>query len=180
MAEFNPAHTWIGVGNKSGGILFIVGMEGTSGRLWNMDNTQYLVDFSIINARIGPGLGGSVAQLVLVAAFNCPSGRELTQADVNDWSVNVALGSRWSSVVRGLRRVPMFMRVVRLLNSSLGRQLGVNQLDEVRNLASYLYSNLDLHKAGSLPKIMSIDVPLAGYGVELSASYSFGGRLELI
>ena len=180
MAEFNPNTTWIGVGNKSGGILFVIGMEGTSGRLWNVGNTRFLVDFSITNARIGAGLGGSVAQLVLVAAFNCPSGRELMQVGVNDWSVNVALGNRWSSVVKGLRRSAICMQAVRILNSSLGKALGANDLDNVRNLASYIFTNFEMHNADSSPKIISIDVPLVGYGVELSASYSFGGKIELM
>ena len=163
MADFNPATTWIGIGNKSGGILFVVGMEGTTGRIYNLGNPQYLIDFSIVNARFGLGLGGTVAQAVLVVAFNCAHGGDLKRVDVNDWGVNVSLGGRWAQVARNMSRIPTMMRVIRALNSGVGKALGVNNLDEVRNLASYLYTNLEVRSAGNDPKIIAIDIPAIGY-----------------
>ena len=179
MERINFSTTWIGIGNKSGGILFVVGMEGTSGRIWNLGNPQMLTDFSITNARFGLGLGGTAAQMVLVVAFNCAHGGDLMKVDVNDWSVNVSLGSKWSAVVSGFKQMPTLMKAARALNTCLKGAVSAEQLDGVRNLASYLYSNLDIASAGSSPKLICLDIPAVGYSVELSAGISTGGKMEL-
>lgn len=57
--------TWLGTGEKTGGVLFVVGMEGTEGMVFNLSNTSNRAGFGLLNARVRLGLGAS-AGLVAV------------------------------------------------------------------------------------------------------------------
>lgn len=172
---FDPTKTWLGFGNKSGGIVMTAGLESVTGQLWNLDSMQS-VGFDYTNARLGLGLGGTVASLVIVAAFNCPNANNLRQIDTSDWGIGVAIGGKWPTLISSLRRYRVLKRVLRLLESSAAVRIGANDIDELRNLGSVLYSTYDVASTASEPKMITLDVPMAGYSVELSAAYSFGTK----
>ncbi|MEZ0540556.1 hypothetical protein [Fibrella arboris] len=170
MGVYNPATTWVGIGNKSGGIVMVAGIESVTGRLWNSDTGQG-VNFDYTSARLGLGLGGTVASAVIVAAFNCPTPADISTINTSDWGVGLAMGGNLARLLRNVPRYGAMFRLARILSGTLTRAARVN-LEDLRSLGSVLYTNLDIHTSGEEPKMITIDVPYISASVELSASYS--------
>ncbi|MEZ0485643.1 hypothetical protein [Fibrella aquatica] len=172
MADYSPNTTWIGVGNKSGGIVMVAGIESVTGKLWRLDGSQS-VSFSYTNARLGLGLGGTVGSAVLVAAFGCPDPATISRINTNDWSVAFSTGSNLAGILRGLPRYGQMLRLARILNSGLNRAVRVD-VENLRSLGSVLYTHVDMATANNEPKLITVDLPYLSASVEISASYSLG------
>ena len=168
-------NTWLGIGEKTGGMLFVVGMEGTEGLVFNIDDTSKRAGFGLLNARLGLGLGGG-AGLIAMCVFNCPNIYSLNGKSNDDWGVNISLGAKWDKVAKALKNYKFFASVVKI-----GSKLKISDpkdLDNIRNALHYLYNEYDIASAGGDPKVICFDTP-AGVGLELSATYSFGGKIEI-
>jgi hypothetical protein len=168
--------TWLGIGLKTGGILGIVGMEDTEGKLFNLHNTSSRAHFSLLNARLGIGLGGGTG-LVAMCVFNCPNISQLHKKESSDWGVNLSLGGKWDDVAKALANYKFFATVVKI-----GSKLNITNpkdLESIRNSLHYMYNEYDMAKMGkAIPKVINFDTP-AGAGLEVSASYSFGGKIKI-
>jgi hypothetical protein len=167
--------TWLGIGEKTGGMLFVVGMEGTEGKVFNLANTSRRANFSLLNARLGLGLGGG-AGLVAMCVFNCPNISSLNGKANDDWGVNISLGAKWDKVAKALKNYKFFKTVIKI-----GTKLKINDpkdLDSIRNSLHYLYNEYDMATMEGTPKVINFDTPL-GAGLEVSATYSFGGKIEI-
>lgn len=169
-------NTWLGIGAKYGGFLGFFGAESTQGKIFSIYDASYRHSFSLTNARLGLGLGGG-GGLVALCVFNCPNIWQIHNTSNNDWGVNVSLGGKWSAVVKTLSNYKFFTTVAKI-----GTKLRIHDpkdLDSIRNSLHYLYNEYDVATATpGVPKVVSIDLP-AGMGVELSASYSFGGKIQV-
>ncbi|MBC7795709.1 MAG: hypothetical protein H7Z37_02420, partial [Pyrinomonadaceae bacterium] len=62
---FEVNQTWLGIGEKTGGMLFVVGFEGTEGKIWSMGNTTTSYWFSVMAPKLGLGLGGGIGLVAL-------------------------------------------------------------------------------------------------------------------
>lgn len=169
MAQFDINQTWLGIGEKTGGMLFVVGFEGTEGKIWNMGNTTASYWFSVIAPKFGLGLGGGIG-LVALCVFNCDNPMvRLNNTKLEDWGVNIALGGKWAALAKALKQARFYAKIAKI--GAKARHL--KHAEDLRNDLHYIYNALDIANAGPEPKVVSIDTP-AGAGVELSASYSIG------
>ena len=172
---FEVGQTWLGIGEKTGGTLFVVGMEGTEGMVFNVGNTAVRNNFSLMNARLGIGLGGGIG-MVALCVFNCDSIWRINNTSANDWGVNISLGGQWSKIAKALKNYKFFTTVARV--GAKLRRFVPEDAESIRNSLHYLYSEYDVASAGNAPKVVSIDIPI-GVGLEASINYAFGGRIEI-
>lgn len=175
MGEFDPNMTWMGIGLKTGGTLFVVGMENTEGKLFNIGNPNATYGFSVLSARLGVGLGGGTGLSVL-CAFNCDNPMvRLHNTETTDWGVNISLGGQWGKIAKTLKNSRFFTRVARV-GAKLTR-LVPSAAEEFRNDMHYLYTAFDIGSMDKKPKVVTIDTP-AGVGLELSVNYTIG-KIEI-
>ena len=174
MADFDPDRTWLGIGEKTGGTLFVVGMEGTEGMVFNLGNMSARAGFSLMNVRLGVGLGGGIG-LVALCVFNCDNIWRINNTSADDWGVNLSLGGQWSKIAKGLKNYKFFTTVARV--GAKLRRFVPEDAENLRNSLHYLYNTFDVG-ASSEPKAVMIDTPI-GVGLEASINYSFGGKIEI-
>lgn len=167
--------TWLGIGEKTGGVLFVVGMEGTEGMVFNLANPSSRAGFGLLNARIGIGLGGG-AGLVAMCVFNCPNVYQLDGKANDDWGINISLGAKWDKVAKALKNYKFYSTVVKI--GSKIRITDPKDLDSIRNSLHYIYNEYDIATMDGVPKVICFDTP-AGIGLEVSATYAFGGKIEI-
>jgi hypothetical protein len=173
-----PGFTWVGVGVKGGGMLFPAGAEFTYGCLWSIPYGQKAT-IRLANVRLGLGLGGSGGG-VLLMAFNCATPLALPMADGNDLSINLALGQNWTSILEGLQQArPLIKTLNTIRTHKKAIQIGASDIDKMRDLAHTVYAATEITFNPGKPKLVVIDLPFLGHGLELSASYSFGGKIIL-
>ncbi len=167
---FDLNKTWFGIGEKSGGMLIAAGMEYTTGMVVRGTNLENPIGFSIASARLGLGLGfsgGFVATLI----FNCDNIQRMQNTEVTDWGVSISLGGRWAEIARALRRSETFVELARL-----GWRLrGVaSRGEQVRNFLHHAYNAYDIGSMNDVPKVVCMDIPMAGAGAEIAVNYSTG------
>ena len=175
-------NSWIGVGVKGGGFLGFFGGESTYGKLFNLYDSSYQAGFSLTNARIGLGLGGS-AGVVLLMVFNCPNLWRINGDSSSDWGINFSMGNRWSEFLTAVKHHKM-LPIITKLAKNLNNRHGIAHLEgtaSCRNFMHYIYSSCELEDALRInkPKVISIDIPGSGKGFEISATYSFGAEFIL-
>ncbi|MEK7725394.1 MAG: hypothetical protein AAB336_13660 [Acidobacteriota bacterium] len=171
----NKYNSWVGLGFKGGGFTAIAGFDYVSGTLRNVGLMSEHHDFHILNVRGGIGLGGSVGA-IFCAVYNCPNLWRLHDTWVSDWSINVALGGRWDSVAKGLKNYNLIATVKKINDS---KKLNPADLENIRNGASYIWGAVDTIRMNDSPKLITIDIPMAGVGYELSAFVS-AGKIEML
>lgn len=168
-----PNVTWLGVGAKYGGFLGGVGAETISGWMMNL-GTYDRVIFNVESIKFGLGLGGGAGGCLIIA-LNCPNPQSLVSDSYQvqgNVDVGISLGNRWGgfarSAVRHLRPLMnMGPQAVRMLIQ------GSRHADDVRNLGHLLYSNYSLLSQGNTtPQLITIDIPVGGFAVELSVTSS--------
>ena len=183
--SFEPANTWIGIGDKTGFSLG-PGYEHTVGVIWNCSDYRY-AGLRINALRIGVGIGASTG-VSLILVFNAPNLGRINNMNVADWGVNISIGDRLGSIVSAIRSPQAWAsveRVVAAVNGSMvGRGLssaGIravsrHDLDNLRNLASISFTALDVDSArrNNDPAIVVLDIPFLGLGAEVSVNWSTG------
>lgn len=187
--SFDPASTWIGIGQKTGFSLG-PGYERFDGVIWNCNDFRY-AGLRINSIRIGLGVGGSTG-VSLVLIFNALNQARIHNLEITDWGVNIAIGDRLGSIVSAIRsprawgalaraiRTVNRSRVGRGLSSAGIRAVSGDDLDSLRNLASTSYSALDVENArrNNNVAVVVLDIPFLGLGAEISVNYLLG-RAEI-
>jgi len=159
--------TWLGVGVKSGGQLLFGGVESTGGLFFNLGNPNVIHTFSMTSSRWGFGLGGG-AQLVCMFVFKLKGLAWLDGQTIEDWGMNVDMGGRWKHWTKIVDdKFRSTVHAVWALSSI------VPHLDEIRDVMHYLYNLYEFDSKGDHP-MLSLEVPFAGAGLELSAFKSKG------
>jgi len=171
---------WFGVGFKGGGSLFVPGMEYMSCTMRNLGVPMEHHDFQILSIRLGLGLGASVGAIACLI-YNCGNLYDLNETEAADWSINVALTGKWDSFVKGLANLKFFPSLLRIGKQvNKGTALVPSDLENIRNSMSYLYTGCDyLQGSGGKVKMITVDIPGAGVGYELSAHWA-QGKIEVL
>lgn len=164
-------HSWFGVGVKGGGILAVAGFETMEGYISCVGMPSHTHSMNMSYMRLGLGLGGG-AGLCLIFVYNSINPKALDNTNDSTWSVNIALGPKWSAIASALAKSKIFELAPEIVG-------GINKvtkydLDNIRNAASYIYTGLDVMDQKSKNKVVTIDVPGAGVGAELSAQKLYG------
>ena len=166
---------WIGVGVKGGGTVVVAGMEYLTGKVFNLGDLSVGNNFQMLSVRLGVGLGGGVGAVVCLV-FNCLNIMNLDETDQDDWGVNIALGPKWDGVVKVLKNYKFFGTLAKF-GKHVAR-LHPSDLESVRNSMAYLYTAYDIANSAG-PKLVTIDIPGAGVGAELSVNKTLG-KLEIL
>lgn len=170
MTDFLERKTWLGVGGKVGGTLFVVGMEDTEGGIFNIGNPNIKNWFSLASVRLGLGLGAG-AGLTAICVFNCDNIWRLHNTRNTDWGVNFALGEKWDSVAKTLKNMKFFATIARIGPKLKGFK--PKDIESLRNGLHYLYNEYDVLSSGGDPKVVCLDTP-ASIGLEVSLNYTIG------
>lgn len=171
--------SWIGLGFKGGGILGIGGVDYLSGTMRNVGFLAEHHDFQVLSGRLGLGLGGSVGA-VACFIYHCPNLYVLNDTIADDWSINVALEVKWDGIADGLKNLKFFPTLAKLGAKAAGWSSATPaDITNLRNGMSYIYTTQDVMRMNNLPKLVTIDIPGAGVGFELSASVS-KGTIEIL
>lgn len=176
--KINPYESWIGIGIEGGGTVVIPGIEYVGGRLRNLGMWYDNADFQILKIRMGLGIGGGVGMAAFFL-FNCLNLWQIHGTPIEAWSfdVNVAMGQKWSSIVKSLR-FRKLIPVLRLL-ANKKRLLSPDQISLIRDFMSSIYATYEIYNEKG-PKLLSIEIPAAGIGAELSAHFTLGGDIEIL
>ena len=167
----NKYESWIGVGVKIGGIIGPLGFESLTGNVFNAGNPAYYHRLTISGIRVGLGLGGG-GGLVLIFVYNCNNIKSLHNTSSEDWGVNVSFGEKWADVAKVIKNKNLFSTILNL--QGVLAYATPDKIENIRNCMAYIYNIYDLSTVAGAPKIISIDIPGAGIGEELSAYYLTG------
>lgn len=162
--------TWFGVGVKGGGSIGPGGFETMEGYITNLGMPSHSHSINISYLRVGPGLGAG-AGLCAIYVFNCMNPQNLHGKTDSSWSVNVSLGGKWSDVVKFLAKSKLFQLAPKLVGGI--SKASTYDLDSLRNIGSNLFTLYEVREY-SRDKVVTIDIPFAGVGLELSAHKLYG------
>lgn len=170
MADFVERKTWLGVGAKGGGTLFVAGMEETEGAILNIGNPNVRNWFSLFSMRLGLGLGAGVG-LTVLCVFNCDNIWRIHNTRNTDWGVNFALGEKWDAVAKTLINIKFFSTVARIGPKLKGYK--PQHIETLRKGLHILYNVYDVYSSDGDPKVVCFDTPLSA-GLEVSINYTIG------
>ncbi len=162
----NKYNSWFGYGIKTGASFIIAGVEGMSGKFFNLGDLSS-GSFSMLSARVGPGLGAGIG-LCAVFAFNTQNLWNLHNKTTKDVSMNFSIGGKWLEFVKLLKHgkhADTLIEITKVISKS--QSLKAVHAENIRNVGSALYTNYDLH-ANSGERFVAIDIPGAGVGLEMS------------
>ncbi len=166
----NNFMNWFGVGVKGGGTLGLVGFETMEGYISNLGMPSHSHALNMTYLRLGAGLGGG-AGLCAIFVYNCSNPQNLHRKNDASWSINVSLGAKWSDVVKFMAKSKLFEVAPKLVNSF--SKATKADLDNIRNSASYLSTVYEITDQ-TKDKVITIDIPFAGVGAEISAQKLYG------
>ncbi len=166
----NNFMNWFGVGVKGGGTLGLVGFETMEGSISNLGVPSHKHSLNMTYLRLGAGLGGG-AGLCAIFVYNCSNPQNLHGTNDASWSINVSLGAKWSDVVKFMAKSKLFEIAPKLVNGF--SKATKADLDNIRNSASYLYTVYEITDQ-TKNKVITIDIPFAGVGAEISAQKLYG------
>lgn len=117
------------------------------------------------SSRWGFGLGGG-GGLSVIVVFNSNGLWWLNGTNQSDWGVEISLGKKRSDVIKYMadKRIHTILKLI-LRNPAQF----LHNLDNLRDFSHYLYNSLDVMNSKQQHPIVSLDVPFAGVGLELSA-----------
>lgn len=137
--------------------------------VFNLSNASNRAGFGSLNARSGIGLGAS-AGLVAICVFNCSNIYQLHGTSADDWGVSTSPRAKWDKAAKALKNYKFFKTVAKI--GPKEKITDPKDLDSIRNSLHYLYNEYDMATMDNVPKP-------AGIGLEVSATYSFGGKIEI-
>jgi len=151
-------NVWAGVAKAHSGDFFLVGAHDLTGQIYNLGDELPDVRNAVINIngyKLGPGLGGSVGAVFVIAhGYN-------TIDEMNGvsggWDFDLSIGTKLDSLIKGVR--------------GIGKVVDTMQkYKKMRYLTEAAIKNMGIIKPG----IYSIPIPLAGVGIHVWGGFKFG------
>jgi hypothetical protein len=159
---------WFGIGGQTGGHLFVAGKDTVEACLFSFDSYQKRFWLNVDGYRVGPGLGGSIG-LVLVIATGAPEPSMLQGLKVTGWDFQAALAGRWGDLAKAAKE----LKVVRQMASGakfVDKTISVLEWEKLRDIINNLRRVLMMEKKD----VLVLSIPGAGIGLELSGYYGWG------
>lgn len=149
---------WAGLGKSHSGDFFVIGAHDMTGKIYNLGDDASNVRNAWINIngyKFGPGLGGSVSAVFVIAhGYDHASGMD---GVAGGWDFDVALFSKLSDFLKGVK--------------GLGKSIDtIEKYKKMRYLTENAIKNAGINKPG----VYTLPIPFAGGGVHLWAGYKFG------
>jgi hypothetical protein len=163
---------WFGFGAQGGGHLAVVGKDTVEALLFSLESYQDRFFMNIDGYRVGPGLGGSIGVVFVVATGGrTPSVFQHLKVSGGDFQAN--MGGRWGDLAKGLKQLKMISKFANA-GRYIDKAISVAEWEKIRDL---IYNAI---KAGSInghsatPEVNVMGIPGAGVGVEISLYYGWG------
>lgn len=161
--------TWLGLGFKVGGIYVVYGRESNTGNLFNLQDPNDKHSFALKSHRVGLGLGGGF-DLSAICIFQAKNISKLNGLSVDDWGLNIDIAKGRLKDATKLLKFQKAVKSIRMAH--LMFNITVN-LPEIRDSMAFLYSLYEVASSNG-PAVHTIDIPLAGAGVEVSLFRTIG------
>jgi hypothetical protein len=159
---------WFGLGIKGGGTLGIAGFETMEGYISNLGYPKHSHELNLSSLRLGVGLGASVG-MTAILVFNCGNLQNMNETQVEDWSINISYGEKWSDIAKALVNMKFFATAAKLISWTKATP---KDIDTIRNAMSYIYTTGDM--IINKPQLVAIDIPGTGIGLEGSIQKLYG------
>lgn len=163
---------WFGFGAQGGGHGAVGGKDTVEACLYSLESYEDHFWLNIDGWRIGPGLGGSVG-VVFVVATGGKSPQAFSGLKVGGWDFQANLGGRWGDLakgIKGLAGVAKFAKAAKFIDKTVEAAKWEKMRELVRNAI----------KAGTLsthpdkPEVNVMGIPGLGVGLEVSVYYGSG------
>lgn len=161
--------TWFGGGVKTGGIVAVYGRESIVGKVTNLSFTR-VHDFAIKNERWGIGLGGGGGATLLLV-FNTANLYDLRGFQMEDWDLNINITK---GRLKDLQHAVKYKEAAKILLLAKGL---VGNKKDIQEAMQFFYESVGAASSPE-PVVLTLDVPGAGGGVEVSL-FSTTGTLEI-
>jgi hypothetical protein len=180
--NINANETWFGVVEKTGAMLGPIGLETIVGAICRVDGlptlgSSYWGCGATPGVRLGLGLGASVG-LSIVIVLGTQFYIDLHGLDIGGPSINIAVEEKMAAK-------PIFGNVSKAefaalkAFAGLGQGVGATIKESViMNIVNNIMNGIAM-ASGNKPIGFAIDIPYAGYGLEISACWTVEYRLEL-
>ncbi len=149
---------WAGVAKAHSGDLFVVGAHDLTGMIYNLGDVLPDVRNATLNingVKVGPGLGGSIsAVFVLAHGYDSP---DQMRGDSDSWDFDLSIAAKLDSFFKGIRGVGKAVDTIQ-------------KYKKMRYLTENVIKNLGITNKG----IYTIPIPLAGAGIHAWVGYKFG------
>ena len=149
---------WAGLAKSHSGDFFIIGAHDLTGKIFNLGDEVPDIKNAWINIngwKLGPGLGGSVG-VVFVIAHGYERASEMNGVS-GGWDFDVSIGAKLGDFLKGAK--------------GLGKAVDtINKYKKLRYLTENAIKNIGITKRG----VYTIPIPFAGGGVHLWGGYKFG------
>jgi len=180
--KFNTYETWFGVVEKTGAMLGPIGMETFVGAICRVDGIPTLASSywgcgATPGFRLGLGLGASTG-LSIVIVYGTQFFVDVHGLDIGGPSVNIAVEDKLGDLgTLGKISQAEFTALKAFAGLGKGAKATIKE-SVIMNIVNNIMNGVSL-ASGNKPVGFSIDIPFAGVGLELSASWIVGYTLEL-
>jgi hypothetical protein len=163
---------WFGFGGQTGGHLVLGGKDTVEACLYSLEGYRNRFWMNIDGWRAGPGLGGSIG-VVFVVATGGRTPSAFTGMKVGGFDFQANLGGRWGDLAKGLKGLGFVSRFAKA-GKFIDKAISVAEWEKLRDL---IYNGI---KAGQIsphsekPEMNVMGIPGAGTGAEISLYYGWG------
>jgi len=158
IAEPALKKVWAGIAKAHSADLFILGAHDLTGMVYNLGDKLPDVRNATLNIngfKIGPGLGGSIGAVFVIAhGYNSPA--EMT-GGTESWDFDLAIAGKLDSFLKGARGIGKVVDTIQ-------------KYKKMRYLTENVIKNLGITEKG----IYTIPIPFAGVGIHAWAGFKFG------
>lgn len=158
MGTLDLTKVWAGLAKAHSGDLFVIGAHDLTGKIYNVIDEYPNIRNGVINIngfKFGPGLGGSVSA-VFIIAYGYASINEMRGVS-GGWDFDLAIGAKLGDFVKGVR--------------TLGKVVDtMSKHKKMRYLTENAIKNAGITERG----IYTFPIPLAGVGIHLWGGFKFG------
>jgi hypothetical protein len=171
-AKLERSGIWFGIGGQTGGHLAIVGKDTVEAVLYSMETYKDRFWLNVDGYRIGPGLGGSVGVVVVVATGGKHPG-SFNGVKVTGVDFQANLGGKWGDLAKGLKglnAVSKFAKAGKIIDKTIS----IAEWEKVRDLIWNAIKAGAINVNSDKPEVNVMAIPGAGVGLELSVFYGFG------
>lgn len=172
-AKTEPSGVWFGFGVQGGGHAAIGGKDTCEACLYSLESYTNRFWMNIDGYRVGPGLGGSIG-VVFVIATGARSPGELHHFKVGGWDFQANLGGKWGDLAKGAKEINMIRKFAKA-GMIIDKTITIAKWEKIRDLILGIKKVAGINFAEK--SVTVLPIPGAGTGAEISVFYGWGDVL---
>lgn len=167
-----PSGVWFGFGAQGGGHAAVFGKDTVEALLYSLETYQNRFWMNIDGWRLGPGLGGSIG-VVFVIATGAKSPYELNNFKVSGLDFQANLGGKWGDLAKGAKDVNMVRQFAKGA-MILDKTISIAKWEKLRDLILGIMKGTSAYLSAGEKNVTVLPIPGAGTGAEISLFYGWG------